>query len=61
MFFNRNGYKGWKGPATVIGDKGKIILIQHGSAYYRCHPCHLMKVLKREWQDSESKLISGAG
>ena len=44
VFYKRRGYKGWKGPATVIGEEGKIVLVRHGSAYYRCHPCHLMKV-----------------
>ena len=61
VFYKRKGYKGWKGPATVIGEEGKIVLIRHGSAYYRCHPCHLMKVLKREGQDNESKLSTGSG
>ena len=41
--------KGWKGPAKVIGQEGKIVLIRHGTAYYRCHPCQLMKA------DPESK------
>ena len=44
VFYKRKSYKGWKGPATVIGEEGKIVLVRHGSAYYRCHPCHLMKV-----------------
>ena len=52
VFYKRNGYKGWKGPATVIGEEGKIVLIRHGSAYYRCHPCHLMKVLNRNSERS---------
>ena len=48
VFYRRKEAKGWKGPATVIGMEGKIVLLRHGSSYYRCHPCHLMKVLKRE-------------
>ena len=47
VFYKRVGYKGWRGPATVIGEEGKIVLIRHGTAYYRCHPCHLMKVMRR--------------
>ena len=45
VFYKRKNFKGWKGPAMVIGQEGKIVLIRHGTAYYRCHPCHLMKVV----------------
>ena len=31
----------------MIGEEGKIVLVRHGTAYYRCHPCHLMKVMRR--------------
>ena len=48
VFYKRVGHKGWRGPATVIGEEGKIVLIRHGTAYYRAHPCHLMKVMKRD-------------
>ena len=47
VFYKRVGFKGWRGPATVIGEEGKIVLVRHGTAYYRCHPCHLMKVMRR--------------
>ena len=30
---------------TELGKKGNFVLIQHGSAFYRCHPCHLMKAM----------------
>ena len=56
VFYKRKGYKGWKGPATVIGEEGKIVLIRHGSAYYRCHPCHLMKVLSRSYERDNSSV-----
>ena len=32
-----------KGPATVLGKEGDFVLIRHGKAFCRCHPCHLMK------------------
>ena len=44
VFYRREGFKSWKGPGTVIGVDNKTIVIRHGSAIYRCHPCHLMRV-----------------
>ena len=41
--YKRRMTKGWKGPAKVLGKEGNFVLIRHGSAYYRCHPCHLIK------------------
>ena len=40
--------KSWKGPATVLGKEGNFVLIRHGSAFYRCHPCHLMKATQQK-------------
>jgi hypothetical protein len=45
VFYKRLRMKGWRGPAKVIGQEGKIVLLRHGTAYYRCHPCQMMKVL----------------
>ena len=36
--------KGWRGPAKVLGKETNFILIRHNSAYFRCHPCQLMKL-----------------
>ena len=36
--------KGRRGPANVLGDDRTVVLLRHGTAYYRCHPCHLLKV-----------------
>ena len=36
--------KGWRGPAKVLGKETIFLLIRHGSAYFRCHPCQLMKL-----------------
>ena len=44
VFYKRQNLKGWRGPAVVNGFDGKVVLVRHGSAFYRCHPCHLMKV-----------------
>ena len=45
VFYKRKNTKGWRGPAKVIGQEGKIVLVRHGTGYYRCHPCHLMKAI----------------
>ena len=44
VFYKRKGMKGWRGPAKVFGYDGTVVLVRHGTAYYRCHPCHLLKV-----------------
>ena len=41
--YKRRAVKDWKGPATVLGNEGNFVLIRHVSAFYRIHPCHLMK------------------
>ena len=44
VFYRREKLQGWRGPAMVFGQEGKVVLIRHGSSYHRCHPCNLMKV-----------------
>ena len=44
VYYRRAGKKGWRGPARVIGHDHKVVLVRHGAAFYRRHPCHLMKV-----------------
>ena len=44
VYYKRRKTKGWKGPAKVLGKETNFVLIRHGSIYYRCHPCQLMKV-----------------
>ena len=29
--------RGWKGPGTVIGSEGKVVVIRHGSFIQRMH------------------------
>ena len=43
VFYKRKDTKGWKGPGVVLGQDGQYVLIRHASAYYRVHPCQLMK------------------
>ena len=44
VYYIRQHMKGWKGPATVIGQDGQFVAIRHGGEYYRCHPSQLMMV-----------------
>lgn len=46
IYYRRQGFKGWRGPAKVLGREGQFVLIRHGGAFYRMHPCQLMKVNK---------------
>lgn len=43
VFYRRSNDKQWQGPATVIGQENKQILVKHGGVYYRCHECNLIK------------------
>ena len=45
VYYKRRKTKGWKGPAKVLGKETNFVLIRHGSVYYRCHPCQLMKTI----------------
>ena len=33
----------WKGPATVVAVERDVIIVRHGSAYYRRHPHRLWR------------------
>ena len=41
MYYKRQKDNYWKGPAIVIGQENHWVLIKHGSAYQRMHPCRL--------------------
>ena len=43
VYYRRKNFKGWKGPATVLGQDGQFVLVRHGGAFYRVHPCQLLK------------------
>ena len=43
VFYRRSNDRKWQGPATVIGQENKQILVKHGGVYYRCHSCNLMR------------------
>jgi len=58
VYFRRKNLKGWKGPGKVLGKEGNFVLIRYGAAYYRCHPCDLMKALPSNVQKKESVDVS---
>ena len=45
---NGDKVKGWKGTATELGKERNFVLIRHGSTFYSCHPCHLMKATQQK-------------
>ena len=54
VYYRRKDYKGWKGPAVVLGQDGQFVLLRHGGAYSRVHPCQLMKVVGNENVNKET-------
>ena len=44
VFYKHPNNKRWQGPATVIGQDGKVVLLRHGSVLRRVHPCRLQHV-----------------
>merc|ERR1712121_332828 len=60
-YYLRKNFKGWKGPAVVLGQDGQFVLVRHGGAYFRVHPCQLMKVVNDSNDKNESKggVVSG--
>ena len=54
VYYRRRFTKGWRGPAKVLGKEGNFVLIRHGNVFYRCHPCHIMKVNPTGGDDSNA-------
>ena len=48
VFYKRRAVKGCKDSATLLGKEGNFVLTRHGSAFYRCHPCHLIKATQQK-------------
>ena len=44
VYYYRNNSHQWKGPATVLGQDGQSVLLNHGGYLIRCHPCRLSLV-----------------
>ena len=58
VYYKRRLDKRWKGPATVLGKHSNFVLIRHGAAYYRCHPCQLVPVHPPQKVALKSKCLS---
>ena len=43
VFYRRKNFKGWKGPATVIGVDGKIVFLRHGGSSFKAHSCSILR------------------
>ena len=48
VFYKMRAVKGWKGHAAVLGKERNFVFIRHGSAFYRCRPCHLMRATQQK-------------
>ena len=61
VYYKRMDSKCWKGPATVLGQDGKQVLIKHGGSYVRVHPCRVSLVKQTSYskqkKDSETNSI----
>ena len=53
VYYKRDGQQKWRGPGTVIGQDGKVILVHHGNVYVRVAPCRLIKTAKVFRTDEE--------
>jgi hypothetical protein len=53
IFYKRDDSNRWRGPATVIGQDGKIVFVRHGSRLLRVAVCRCVKV-KDSFGNNES-------
>ena len=44
VYFKRPDRKEWSGPATVIGQEGKTIIIKYGAHIVKCHETHVLEI-----------------
>lgn len=42
VFYRRRDSNGWKGPGTVLGRDGQIVVVRHGGQVYRVPVCHIL-------------------
>ena len=54
VFYRRENFKGWKGPGTVIGRDGKLVVVRHGGLIYRVPVCHIIHTSKARDLASDS-------
>ena len=44
VYYKREGNKRWRGPGTIVGCDGKLVIVRHGGYIVRCHRIHVVKV-----------------
>ena len=54
LYYHRQGALEWRGPATVLGKDGQIVLLKHGGYYICVRPCRLTLVPKSGMEVSSS-------
>ena len=52
VYFKRNNFRAWSGPATVLGQEGQQVLVKLGGYYYRASPS---KVILQKEADSDTQ------
>ena len=48
VFDKRRALQSWNGSDTVLEKERNFVLIQHGSAFYRCHSRNIMKATQQK-------------
>ena len=57
VYFRRRKENRWRGPGIVLGKESNFVLIRHGAAYYRCHPCQLLRKICSDQSHSPVETI----
>ena len=53
VYFKRPERKEWNGPATVIGQEGKTIIVKYGANIVKCHEIHVQEIPYSFERDTE--------
>ena len=59
VYYKRDGNKRWRGPGTVVGCDGKIVIVRHGGYIVRCHRIRVVKVNDLYARESEKDADTG--
>ena len=60
VYFKRDEQKEWKGPATVIGQDGKTVILKYGSNIVRAHETHIQELpysFQRDTEEGRNALL----
>lgn len=60
VYFKREDQKEWKGPAVVIGQDGKTLILKYGSNIVRAHETHVQEIpysFDRDTEEGRSALL----